>query len=131
MNTTKTRDYFADQGIKALKADKTTDAPEIDQLLKALGNSNTQIPFYAVFPADTPNQPQTYSGLFFSADHFLNEIRGVASTSSWKSWLLWGLVAAAVGIGGVVFLRRQSSSNPHPWLAEQAESDQSGSDSAS
>ena len=109
MNTTKTRDYFADQGIKALKADKTTDAPEIDQLLKALGNSNTQIPFYAVFPADAPNQPQTYSGLFFSADHFLNEIRGVASTSAWKSWLLWGLVAAAAGIVGVVFYRRQSS----------------------
>ena len=125
MNTTKTRDYFADQGIKALKADKTTDAPEIDQLLKALGNSNTQIPFYAVFPADTPNQPQTYSGLFFSADHFLNEIRGVASTSAWKSWLLWGLVAAAVGIGGVVFFRRQSSGNP---VTGQAESGQAGSD---
>ena len=122
MNTAKTRDYFADQGIKALKADKTTDAPEIDQLLKALGNSNTQIPFYAVFPAETPNQPQTYSGLFFSADHFLNEIRGVASTSSWKSWLLWGLVAAAVGIGGVAFFRRQSGSKP---VAEQSESDQS------
>ena len=122
MNTAKTRDYFADQGIKALKADKTTDAPEIDQLLKALGNSNTQIPFYAVFPAETPNQPQTYSGLFFSADHFLNEIRGVASTSSWKSWLLWGLVAAAVGIGGVAFFSRQSGSKP---VAGQSESDQS------
>jgi len=118
----KTRDYFADQGIKALKADKTTDAPEIDQLLKALGNSNTQIPFYAVFPAETPNQPQTYSGLFFSADHFLNEIRGVASTSSWKSWLLWGLIAAAAGTAGVVFFRRQSGSKS---VAERAESDQS------
>ena len=127
MNTVKTRDYFADQGIKALKADKTTDAPEIDQLLKALGNRNTQIPFYAVFPAETPNQPQTYSGLFFSADHFLNEIRGVASTSSWKSWLLWGLVAAAAGIGGVFFFRRQSSGKP---VAGQVESDQSESDSA-
>lgn len=124
MNTKKTRAYFADQGIKALKADKTADAPEIDQLLKALGNNNTQIPFYAVFPADTPNQPQTYSGLFFSADHFLNEIRGVASTSSWKSWLLWGLVAAAVGIGGVVFWRRQSTGKP---VAGQAESDQPAS----
>ena len=122
MNTVKTRDYFADQGIKALKADKTTDAPEIDQLLKALGNSNTQIPFYAVFPAETPNQPQTYSGLFFSADHFLNEIRGVASTSSWKSWLLWGLIAAAAGTAGVVFFRRQSGSKS---VAERAESDQS------
>ena len=128
MNTTKTRDYFADQGIKALKADKTTDAPEIDQLLKALGNSNTQIPFYAVFPADTPNQPQTYSGLFFSADHFLNEIRGVASTSSWKSWLLWGLIAAATGIVGVVFFRRQSSGSA---ATGEVESEQVGSNSSS
>ena len=119
MNTKKTREYFADQGIKALKADKTTDAPEIDQLLKALGNSNTQIPFYAVFPAKTPNQPQTYSGLFFSADHFLNEIRGVASDSPWKSWLVWGLVAAVVGIGGVMVYRRQSNGKP---AAEPTES---------
>ncbi len=128
MNTTKTRDYFADQGIKALKADKTTDAPEIDQLLKALGNSNTQIPFYAVFPAETPNQPQTYSGLFFSADHFLNEIRGVASASSWKSWLLWGLIAAAVGIVGIVFFRRQSSGSA---ATGEVESEQAESNSSS
>ena len=118
MNTKKTREYFADQGIKALKADKTTDAPEIDQLLKTLGNSNTQIPFYAVFPAKTPNEPQTESGLFFSADHFLasrlflNESRGVASDSPWKSWLVWGLVAAVVGIGGVMVYRRQSNGKP-------------------
>ena len=121
MNTKKTREYFADQGIKALKADKTTDAPEIDQLLKALGNSNTQIPFYAVFPAETPNQPETYSGLFFSADHFLNEISGVASSSPLKSWLLWGLVAAVVGVGGVVVYRRQSNGKP---VAEPTEPEQ-------
>jgi len=112
LNTKKTREYFAAQGIKALKADKTTDAPEIDQLLKALGNNNTQIPYYAVFPAENPNQPQTYSGLFFSADHFLNEIRGVASASPWKAWLVWGLLGVAVGVGGAMVYRRQFTSKP-------------------
>ena len=112
MNTPETKKYFESQGIVALKADKTTAAPEIDRLLKALGNDTTQIPFYAIFPAEDRYQPQTYSGLFVSANHFLNKIQGVATRSSWQSPLLW-LIAAVVAGGGVLLLvRRRPSAQP-------------------
>jgi len=46
-----TRRFIADNVIIALKADKTQPAPEVDELLRKLGNKAGSIPFYAVFPA--------------------------------------------------------------------------------
>ncbi|MCP4813811.1 MAG: hypothetical protein GY888_14995 [Planctomycetaceae bacterium] len=112
MNTPETKKYFESQGIVALKADKTTSAPEIDQLLKNLGNETTQIPFYAIFPAEDRYKPQTYSGVFVSANHFLNKIQGVATRSSWQSPLLW-VIVAVVGVGGILLLvRRRQPAQP-------------------
>jgi hypothetical protein len=56
-----------DLGIVALKADKTEEAPEIDQLLGALGNKSGTIPFYAIFPAGKPNQPILMDGILTPA----------------------------------------------------------------
>jgi thiol:disulfide interchange protein len=39
-------------GVVTLKADKTRDAPEVDALLRELGNTGAAIPFYAVFPGN-------------------------------------------------------------------------------
>jgi thiol:disulfide interchange protein len=39
-------------GIVTLKADKTREAPEVDALLKELGNTSGGIPFYAIFPGN-------------------------------------------------------------------------------
>lgn len=47
-------------------ADKTHDNPEADLLLEKLGNPSRLIPFYAIFPADNPNQPILLDGLFTS-----------------------------------------------------------------
>lgn len=129
MNTLKTKRYFTKKGIVALKADKTKHSPEIDRLLKELGNSSTQIPFYAVFSANTSTESQwkpgdnieveTYNGMFFSSGHFLkkafnyeegnNKDGNVKSRSKWKSPLLWGLVASLAGLGAFIFFRRRLS----------------------
>jgi len=112
LNTPETKKYFESQGIVALKADKTTAAPEIDRLLKALGNDTTQIPFYAIFPAEDRYQPKKFSGLFVSANHFLNKIQGVATRSSWQSPLLWVIAAVVAGVGVLVLVRRRQPAQP-------------------
>jgi suppressor for copper-sensitivity B len=40
----------AENGVIAMKADKTRNAPEIDEFLVELGNTGRGIPFYAIFP---------------------------------------------------------------------------------
>ena len=47
--------------VVTLKADKTGDAPEVDQLLVELGNSGRAIPFLAIYPADG-GRPITLEG---------------------------------------------------------------------
>ena len=46
----------------AIKADKTQESPEIDQLLVELGNTGRGIPFYAVYPG-RGGDPITFDGL--------------------------------------------------------------------
>ena len=105
LNTAETKKHFESKGIVALKADKTSQAPEIDALLVALGNKTTQIPFYALFPAGNRYQPETYSGLFVSENHFLGKIQGVKAKSGNTSMWLW--VAAALVVGGAVLVFRK------------------------
>ncbi|MCE9554384.1 MAG: thioredoxin family protein [Planctomycetes bacterium] len=47
-----TEDYMREHGIIGLVADKTVDAPEIDDLMKRLDHPSGLIPFYAVFPGN-------------------------------------------------------------------------------
>ena len=61
-------------GIVALRADKTEPAPEVDKLLKQLGNNSASIPFYAVFPEDNPAKPITLDGIFSSPAAFLTAL---------------------------------------------------------
>ncbi|MGF1581023.1 MAG: protein-disulfide reductase DsbD family protein [Gemmataceae bacterium] len=64
IETDAVRKTLAKNGIVPLRADKTQPAPEVDQLLKRLGNKSASIPFYAVFPAGRPNEPITLDGVF-------------------------------------------------------------------
>ena len=51
MNTAKTKLLVDLYNVKTLKADKTGNAPEVDALLKQLGNDGKTIPYYAIYPA--------------------------------------------------------------------------------
>lgn len=75
LRRTETLRYVADHEIVTLKADKTKPSPEIDALLKQLGNKATTIPFYAVFPADTPNRPIVLNGQFTSPKPVVNALK--------------------------------------------------------
>jgi thiol:disulfide interchange protein len=66
LNRTATKDFVERNGIVVLKADKTTNSPEIDETLRLLGNDAGAIPFYAIFPAANPNKPITLDGVFVS-----------------------------------------------------------------
>ncbi|MBC8873062.1 MAG: hypothetical protein H8E44_26820 [Planctomycetes bacterium] len=62
MNTSKTMTLVRGNKVVTLKADKTGDAPEADQLLVELGNKAKAIPFYAVYPAGV-ERPIVLQGL--------------------------------------------------------------------
>ena len=66
MNRPETKAFVEANGIVTLKADKTHTAPEVDELLRQLGNKGGSIPFYAIFPADNPNKPILIDGLITS-----------------------------------------------------------------
>lgn len=83
MNTQETKKYVEENGIITLRADKTRPAPEVDRLLEQLGNKSGSIPFYAVFPAGSPNKPILLDGVFTSPKPFLDAFeKANASTVS-------------------------------------------------
>jgi thiol:disulfide interchange protein DsbD len=57
--------------IVAFRADKTEPAPQVDKLLRQLGNQSASIPFYAVFPKGSPDKPITLDGVFSSSQPVL------------------------------------------------------------
>ena len=63
LNIRQTKDFIEANGIATVKADKTGSAPNVDALLRSLGNANAGIPFYAVFPAGEPNKPILLDGI--------------------------------------------------------------------
>ena len=66
MNTEETRRVIEAYGIVPMKADKTRPSPEVDEMLELLGNKGRSIPFYAIFPADRPEEPILLDGVFLS-----------------------------------------------------------------
>ncbi|MEM9367986.1 MAG: cytochrome c biogenesis protein CcdA [Planctomycetota bacterium] len=62
-------------GAVALRADKTEPNPEVDRLLRQLGNAAASIPFYAVFPANDPTEPVLLDGVFASPEPFVTAIQ--------------------------------------------------------
>ena len=71
--------FVETHGIAMLKADKTTNPPEIDDLLIRLGNTTKQIPFYAIFPAGRANQPVVMDGLYASPQAFIDKLKEVGA----------------------------------------------------
>lgn len=63
LNTVETRKLVDELGVATLRADKSQDSPEIDEMLRLLGNEATSLPYYAIFPAANPNQPILMDGL--------------------------------------------------------------------
>ncbi len=63
MNTKQTKQFIEQNGIVAVKADKSRAEKEVDDLLHKLGNQSGAIPFYAIFPAGRPNEPILLDGL--------------------------------------------------------------------
>ena len=61
MNTTDVEELVTENGVITIKADKTHERPDIDQLLAELGNPGAGIPFLAIFPADG-GAPITFDG---------------------------------------------------------------------
>jgi len=92
LNVKKMKDYVEANGIVMMKADKTKTSnwPEIDELLVKLGNRTKQIPFYAIFPAGRPNDPIVMDkGIYTSPAPFIEKLKeadpktaGAAETGS-------------------------------------------------
>lgn len=74
MNIQQTKEFVEANGIATVKADKTSSAPEVDELLHSLGNAAGAIPFYAVFPAGEPNRPILLDGIL-TPGRILDELR--------------------------------------------------------
>ncbi len=70
-----------DQMIVALRADKTEPAPEVERLLRQLGNQSASIPFYAVFPKDDPGSPITLDGILSSSAPIIESLVSQGSSS--------------------------------------------------
>ena len=54
------------------KADKSQEAPEVDELLVELGNSATALPYYAMFRPGA--DPVHFNGVFWTARSFLEQL---------------------------------------------------------
>ncbi len=82
MNTNETKRFVEEHGIITLRADKTQPAPEVDRLMEQLGHPAGTIPFYAIFPVDSPNKPILLgAGPYSSPKPFLEAFKkaGVSS----------------------------------------------------
>lgn len=68
MNVKKTYEYFEENGIVAVRADKGVQktSKQIDNLLMSLGNKTKAIPFYAIYPPGG-GDPVVLEGLITSA----------------------------------------------------------------
>lgn len=75
LNKTEVKRLVEEFGIITLKADKTHPAPEVNEMLALLGNKGGSIPFYAVFPAGSPNQPVLLDGVFTSPKPILDALK--------------------------------------------------------
>ncbi len=64
-----------ENGVLALRADKTTSAPGVDETLRRLGNKAASIPFYAIFPGRSSSKPILLDGLLTNPQPIVQAIR--------------------------------------------------------
>ncbi|MFO0455240.1 MAG: thioredoxin family protein [Planctomycetota bacterium] len=74
LNSKLMKSYFEERGVVTLKADFTESLPEGDELLKALGNEATAIPYYAYYPQGAKS-PVHFNGLFLTPQSFLDKLK--------------------------------------------------------
>lgn len=78
--------------VVALRADKTAPNPEVDRLLRQLGNAAASIPYYAFFSADSPGRPIVFDGVYTTPQPFVSAIQKAAkpvqkastSSTAWR-----------------------------------------------
>ena len=80
IETAEVRELLKQNGIVALRADKTEPAPDVDETLRLLGNKAASIPFYAVFPAGRPQKPITLDGIFTSPKPILDALTSAGAS---------------------------------------------------
>jgi thiol:disulfide interchange protein len=73
LNTRKTKQFFEQHNIVALKA-KRDKNPEVDPFLAEIGNTGLGIPYYAVFTPGKEGSLQ-FDGIFFSSNAMIEKIR--------------------------------------------------------
>ena len=71
------KQWFKSNNVIVLKADKSQDSPEVDQLLLELGNSTKAIPYYALLQPD--EKPVHFNGVYLTPDLFLNQLGPVTT----------------------------------------------------
>jgi suppressor for copper-sensitivity B len=64
-----------ENGVVALRADKTSPAPEVDETLRRLGNKAASIPFYAIFPGNSSIKPILLDGLLTNPGPIMHAVR--------------------------------------------------------
>jgi len=64
LNIRSTKKFFEENNVVALKADKNV-SPEVNELLKELGNSSTAIPYYAIYSPGM-KEPIHFGGNFLT-----------------------------------------------------------------
>ena len=64
-----------ENGVVALRADKTSPAPEVDETLHRLGNKAASIPFYAIFPGNSSIKPILLDGLLTNPGPIMHAVR--------------------------------------------------------
>lgn len=75
IHTTSFANAIGEADAIALIADKTQPNPEVDSLLRKLGNAAESIPFYAYFPANDPSNPILLDGIVAGPERFVQALR--------------------------------------------------------
>ena len=73
-----------ENGVVALRADKTKPAPEVDETLRRLGNKAASIPFYAIFPGNSSRKPILLDGLLTSPRPIVQAVRAAGPSRGAK-----------------------------------------------
>jgi hypothetical protein len=72
------QEWVDSNDIVVLKAYKSNDSPEVDQLLLELGNSSKAIPYYALMQPGA--RPVHFDGVYLSPNLFLNQLGAASPT---------------------------------------------------
>lgn len=80
MNTKPNKQFFEENNIAALRADKGKIPAEVEEILSELGNPTQAIPYYAIY-GPSISKPITFAGPI-TRDQVLNAIDKVRSKSA-------------------------------------------------